>query len=407
MQFTAKSTFPGPCARRVAAASVLVFASLSAIADPAPGSLGSLLTVAVDRQHAAGRFDGVVMVSRGETEVYERAVGFADRAMRQPHRVDQPWRLASVSKQVAALLVMQQIERGRLSLETRLDTLLADFDSPLAGQITVRHLLQHTSGLPNPDASLPPDAAGDAVPPFYTAVFTDDAGPLNAALVYCAGPPSGQPGARFSYNNCDTLMVQAVLERLTGQPYAQLLQSAVAAPLGLMSLGMATPTRARETPKGYLRKGRSEPAFNLANFGASGALVGSARDLLRLDRALMRHRLLSEAATRTMWTGDPKLGYVALGAWGFKAPLAGCDQPVMLVERRGEIGGVQVRNLIAPDLGGALVVLSNTSETEFGEIWQGRGLMHEMASAAFCAPVKAPSAHPEVHAAPSAPPPSR
>jgi D-alanyl-D-alanine carboxypeptidase len=101
----------------------------------------------------------------------------------------------------------------------------------------------------------------------------------------------------------------------------------------------------------------------------------------------MRHQLIGNAATQVMWTGIPQFGYVALGAWSFTAPLAGCGKAVALVERRGEIGGVQVRNLIAPALSSGLIVLSNTSMTEFGEIWEGKGLAHELASAAFCAPV--------------------
>ena len=350
------------------------------------------LDAAMAREHAAGRFDGVVLVGQGDELVFQRAIGLADRARQRPHSLQQAWRWASVSKQVMALLVMQQVEQGRLSLASRLDVLLPAFKAPQAAQISVQQLLQHTSGLRNPDAE----------PGFYSAAFNSEAGPVEAALGYCAGPPTGEPGARFSYNNCDTLVLQAVLERLTGQPYARLLQDAVAGPLQLGSLRLAgaaavppsalpsaapsaAPSARAETPLGYLDGQRSEPDFNLASFGAAGALLGSAEDLWRFDRALMQHRLLGVAATRTMWQGEPRLGYVALGAWSYAAPLPGCAGALALVERRGQIGGVQVRNLLAPTLGRALIAFSNTAATEFGEIWQGRGLLHEMASAAFCA----------------------
>jgi hypothetical protein len=56
---------------------------------------------------------------------------------------------------------------------------------------------------------------------------------------------------------------------------------------------------------------------------------------------------------------------------------------VKRVERRGEIGGIEVRNLIAPDIGRALVIFADRSDLEFGEIWQGRGLSFELASAGF------------------------
>lgn len=349
----------------------LLLASSGAMAAPA-------LDAAIEREHGAGRFDGMVLVGRGDQVTYRRAIGLADRARRLPHRHDDVWRWASVSKQVAALLVMQQVEQGRLSLESRLDEVLPGFASPQAARISLRMLLQHTSGLPNPDSR----------PGFYLAQFKDEAGPLNAALAFCAGPPATEPGSRFAYNNCDTLVLQAVLGKATGQSYAGLLASAVAAPLQTRKLSMAAAARGKARPAtaiGYLETGRAESPFNLASFGAAGAMMGTADDLWRFDRALMQQRLLGAAATRTMWTGEPALGYAALGAWVFEAPLAGCAAPVRLVERRGQIGAVQVRNLLAPELGAALIVFSNAASTEFGEIWQGQGLTHELASAAFCA----------------------
>ena len=106
--------------------------------------------------------------------------------------------------------------------------------------------------------------------------------------------------------------------------------------------------------------------------------------LLAFDRALLSDRLLPRALRDMMWTGEPKLGYVALGAWAFEARLAGCKAPVKLLERRGDVGGVQVRNLIAPQSGASLVVFTNLAELDFGEIWQGRGLSYDLAAAAFC-----------------------
>ena len=72
--------------------------------------------------------------------------------------------------------------------------------------------------------------------------------------------------------------------------------------------------------------------------------------------------------------------------WSFAASLAGCPGQVRLVERRGEIGGVEVRNLIAPDLGRILVVFADRAGLDFGEIWRGRGLTYELANKAFCPP---------------------
>jgi CubicO group peptidase (beta-lactamase class C family) len=137
---------------------------------------------------------------------------------------------------------------------------------------------------------------------------------------------------------------------------------------------------------GYLESGVRDTALNLATYGASGGLYGAPRDLLAFDQALLRGTLVSAASRDEMWRGDPKLGYAALGVWSFPARLAGCAQPVQLVERRGHIGGIQVRNILVPGRGLAIIVFTNSPNTEFGEIWQARGFMHDLLAAAVCTP---------------------
>ena len=126
----------------------------------------------------------------------------------------------------------------------------------------------------------------------------------------------------------------------------------------------------------------------MATFGAAGALTGTARDLVTLDLALVQGKLLNDASRAILWSGDPKLGYEALGVWSFEAQLRGCEAPVALIERRGDLGGIQVRNIIAPALGlkqgRALAVFTNDDSIDFGEVWQGKGLAFDLLSAAFC-----------------------
>lgn len=312
--------------------------------------------------------------------LYERVVGLADRARRRPLRAGDTWRWASVTKQVTAALVMQQVDSGRIALDEPVTRYLPDFAGPTGSAVTVRRLLQHTSGLPNPDDT-PRD--GDGFPGFYLGrgPWTGNAA---AARGYCATTPRRAPGAGFEYNNCDYLVLGAILERVTGRPYAELVRGSVAGPLGLRSPRVADAPGDGSPVVGYEGDGRPEPAFELATFGAAGALSGTARDLLAFDQSLVGHRLVSPSSTAEMWRGDPRLGYAALGAWSFLAALRGCPEPVRLVERRGAIGGIQVRNVIAPERGRALIVFTNSAAVEFGEIWQGKGLSHELLSAALC-----------------------
>jgi D-alanyl-D-alanine carboxypeptidase len=131
-------------------------------------------------------------------------------------------------------------------------------------------------------------------------------------------------------------------------------------------------------------KGQPEPALALETFGAAGALGGTLPELFRFDEALRTGKFLGPAALSTLWAGDPKLGFEALGQWSYDASLAGCEKPVHLVERRGEIGGVVLVNVIAPELASDVLVFSSTAKTDWGQVWQGAGLLHDVLAAALC-----------------------
>lgn len=266
------------------------------------------------------------------------------------------WPWGSVSKQVTAALVMQQVAAGTLSLETKASEVLTGFPH----SVSVRQLLQHTSGLRTTD---------DA---FHGTQVAD-------VLAYCGAPVRGPPGT-FEYNNCDTLVLAAMLEKVSGMSFKTLLEKRVTSPLKLTSVHLAKP---HERP---VKAHSSEPlpTIDIATYGAGGALVGSSRDLLAFDRALIAHSLLDAPSTEVMWKGEPSLGYVALGAWSFPASLASCKSPVRLIERRGSVDGVQTRNIIAPDLGRVLILFTDDADFDFGEIWQGKGLSYDLTSAAFC-----------------------
>jgi D-alanyl-D-alanine carboxypeptidase len=320
---------------------------------------GAALETAITKAQQAG-FAGEVLLGDLEGVRLARAVGPSSLQSGRAHRVGDVWRWASVSKQVTAALVMAQVDAGRVALDDTLEKHLPEVRGTAAALVTLRQLLQHTSGLPNPDDS-PADAAG--TPSFYVRT------PPGGVVPFCAGPAKA-PTGRFAYNNCDTLLLGALLERLSGLRFADLIAQRIAGPLKLRSLGLAS--------------GAIEGGMHIETFGAAGALQGTAADLLAFDRALLSRTLVSEASTRTMWEGTKALGFVALGAWSYAVPLAGCSSPAALVERRGEIGSVQVRNLIAPALGLALIVFTDAPQVDFGEPWQGSGLTYELASAAFC-----------------------
>ncbi len=285
------------------------------------------------------------------------------------------WRWASVTKQVVAVLVMQEVAGGRVDLDRPISAYLPGFRSANAATVTVRQLLQHRSGLPNPDDS---PAGTGGFPSYYQRGYAGSRDPLTG---YCAGPVKGAPGGDWSYNNCDYLVLGALLEAVAGTPWAALVEQRIAKPLKIDRLA-AYPGE-RYTRIGMI-DGQPEPAIDLASYGAAAGLYGSVDALAKFDLALMDGTLLPEDALAVLWNGDPALGYMALGQWAFEAALKGCDRPVRIIERRGGVGGVEMRNFILPEIGRAVIAFSDRAPFDFGEVWQGTGFSHDLLSAAAC-----------------------
>lgn len=365
-------------------------APAAAAAKPAAGASG--LDSIVTNANKTG-FEGVVLVGDANKVLFEKAVGTADRIRKTAHNTTNRWRWASVSKQVTATMIAQMVGEGKLDLDKPVSTYLsaAQFNGRDAKKLTIRQLLQHTSGLPNPDDNAPKDD----VPGFYKRAVSPEGLHVMPARGVCAGDPKRAPGEKFEYNNCDYMLLAAIIEIVDQKPFLASLTARITKPLDITNVGMSASENAiaarqveADAVQGYLSATKAEPKFNLASYGAAGALVGTPQDLLKFDQALMGDTLIKKDVKAKFWTGDEKLGYAALGAWAFPAKLNGCSEPVKLVERRGAIGGVQVRNIIAPEKSRAVIAFTNRGDFDFGEIWQGKGFAHELVSAAVCGEAK-------------------
>ncbi|MEP7155563.1 MAG: serine hydrolase domain-containing protein [Betaproteobacteria bacterium] len=379
--------------RRVIHAASLTLLLLASLFTSLPGAspktrvdfAASRVDALVNDAAKAG-FSGVVLMAGSSHVLLEKSVGMADRDKSIPVEASMPWRWASVSKQVTAVIVAQLVAEGRLSLDKPVNAYLTaeEFPAKQAGAITIRQLLRHTAGQSKPvhaDGS----TAGEALPPFYRAKVAPGSVHASATRTICAGPARHPAGEKFEYNNCDYLVLGAVIEKVTGRTFAEVLAARITGPLKLRSVVLAGEQQPEAAiVKGYADASRAETPFNLPTFGASGALVGTPRDLLALDQALMGESLMTAEMKKQFWVGDPAIGYMGMGVWAFPAALKGCREPVELVERRGSIGGVQVRNVIAPKLLKALVIFTNRGDWDFGDIRQGKGFAYELLSAGFC-----------------------
>ncbi len=292
---------------------------------------------------------GEILVAKGDSVLLNKGYGTVDPSGTAPHRAGARWRLASITKQVTATWILATPELGRLDLPVG--------KAPPLNVLTMRQLLTHHSGLANPDATT--EVAG--VPAFYTKTAAD--------IGYCASK-AARPGAPFAYNNCDYLLAYHAAFGPVGPAWPN---------------GMVMAKRGEIGLPGFVG-GKPEPAFQLAAWGAAGGLIGTARALFDFDRSLMTGKLLPQAARAELWKPEGKGSYQALGQWVFPGQLKGCAAPKRIVQRDGEIYGVQTRNYILPDDDLVVVVFTNRSSDDFpiGEIWQGKGFAYDLLSTVAC-----------------------
>lgn len=198
-----------------------------------------------------------------------------------PMRRDSVFDLASVTKLFTSIVVVQQVEQGRLDLDAPVVRYLPAFGAAGKTDVTVRHLLTHTSGLP-------------AWAPLWRY------GPDRAARVRRAleVAPDGPPGARYTYSDLNLIALGALAEHVSGERLDVLVRTGITEPLGMTDTGFgpvaAVPDRVAATeiqhdpPRGLVRgEVHDENAWSMAGVAGHAGLFSTALDLARLCRALL------------------------------------------------------------------------------------------------------------------------
>jgi CubicO group peptidase (beta-lactamase class C family) len=324
----------------------------------------SQLAATLDAALAEHDFSGVVSVRHAATLLYERAAGFADRSNNVANTLATRFGIASGTKFFTALAIGKLIAAGRLDFATRLkDCVALDFPH-YAPEITIRHLLTHTSGIPDYfDEEKITDFDNFSIGvPWYT-VF----GPRDYLASFPREPMKFAPGERFSYSNGGYILLGVVIEELTGRTYQEFVEQEVLAPAGMHRSGFFAMNRLPEqTAFGYVKDqhGWRTNIYNLPIVGASdGGMYTTAADLDRLwqafwDGAIVPPELVEIYARPfvSAATEGPGLSY-GHGLWLRERPDA--SRTVFIT---GGDAGVSFRSSVNRASGLRVSVISNTSD---------------------------------------------
>lgn len=242
----------------------------------------------------ADGFSGSILVARDGSPVISKGYGLANIELNVPNTPQTVFRLASLTKQFTALAIMMLQERGKLNTG---DSICKYLDAcPAAWQpVTIRHLLTHTSGIPNYTSF--PDFAKTSVLPATHESFIGRV--KDKSLEFA-------PGEKFNYNNTGYYLLGVVVERAAGKSYEDFVQENVFTPLGMKNTGFDHPARLiKNRASGY--EGQGERLHNasyidMSNGYAAGAIVSTTEDLLLWDRALYTDKLVSRKSLDEMFT---------------------------------------------------------------------------------------------------------
>ncbi|MBD0256552.1 MAG: beta-lactamase family protein [Cytophagales bacterium] len=278
-------------------------------------------------------FNGVVVVVRNGKTIYAKSHGFADSARTTPLRVDNQFILGSISKQTTAVLVLQQLERGNLSLQDPIRKYLPDLKAAWADSVTVHHLLSHTSGVVSEDK-----------------------------------PLAFRPGTGFLYSGILGYQLLArVAEKAGGKTYPEL---AAALFNGSKLRNTTIPARYRkgslagsftEAPGGELKPQKYQMK-DLEPPTPAGGVIATAKDLAQWNECLHGGKLLQESTYKLMTTVYAARPHARWGDVGYGYGLQ-VDNGGGILEysHSGTLAGFIGTNLYYPASGTSIVVLENVA----------------------------------------------
>jgi CubicO group peptidase (beta-lactamase class C family) len=269
-----------------------LFVALVALAPPdvPADTVDAFVTTQMTKQHIPGC--SIAIVKNGEIALV-RGYGLASEELQAPATADTVYEIGSMTKQFTAAAIMMLAEQGKLALSDPLSKFLKDIPETWK-PITLRQLLNHTSGIKN----------YTEVGSFLALARNPHTATEIVKLVRDA-PLEFTPGSRFSYSNTGYYLLGLVIEKASGQSYMSFLTERILTPLGMTATRDSDPAAViphRSCGYSWLGSLNNRPLIQPSAAFSAGELVSTVGDLAKWDAALCSNRILPQAQLKRMWT---------------------------------------------------------------------------------------------------------
>jgi D-alanyl-D-alanine carboxypeptidase len=283
--------------------SFLTNSTLTCVASRLRAQAGSSFTETVHRYAGAQTFSGVILLGRQNRIVEQYLFGDARTEPRTPITLDTIFEGGSVSKWIASIVVLKQVDKSKLSLDVPISTYLPAFRKDNGAKLTLAHLMSHQSGVPN------------EVLPVLRADRTLQATTDEAVTRWASGDLQFEPGTKWDYSHSNWLLVRAAVEHTTGRTYEELAAETLWKPLGLKHSGIFYGESLAVPGMAESRKadGTPDPSIMPRFMEMAGGFYTNAPEMLRILDAVEKEKVLTKASTERLFTLRMPEQHYALG----------------------------------------------------------------------------------------------
>ncbi len=320
----------------------------------------------IDTFAEKNNFNGTILIEQKGKITIKKSFGFANMPFEVPNTTDTKYKVASITKAFTSVLVLQLYEQGKVDLDKTINTYLPDYKGAAGHIVTVKELLNMTSGMHNMDEGMTLERALTSGIPQYQTPNTSS----EMLIRFCSGTLVNQPGTVFDYNNADYIILGEIIEKVSGKTFEDNLKEKIFQPLQMVNSGLLSQAKIiNKLADTYFYRDDLKMLSNdlplyWANWYASGAMYSTVDDILKFSNALFGGKLLKQKTLDQMLTsGLDDYGY---GVWvhnDFKIN----HKMFTVVKRPGLIMGAQAMLFHIIEDNSTIIILSNTGTTNLDD----------------------------------------
>ncbi|HZV68571.1 MAG TPA: serine hydrolase domain-containing protein [Saprospiraceae bacterium] len=313
-----------------------------------------------------GLFNGSVLVAEKGNIIYKTGKGWANVEWEIPNQPDTKHRLASITKQFTAMLIVQLASENKLKLDVPISSYLPDYPKKTGDIITIHHLLTHTSGIPNYTSF-----------PNYREIMQDPKSAEELVSLFADSTLEFTPGNRFQYSNSGYVLLGYIIEKITGLPYEQVLQNKIFTPLKMNNSGYDhNDVVIKKRASGYDQVGNTFQHTNYIDMSvpySAGGIYSTVEDLYLWDQALYTEKLVPQKYRDLLFGSHIPAGQQFYGyGWEMgKMPVGSSDDVVQIISHSGSINGFGTLITRIPSDKSSIILLNNAGGAPLYDITIG------------------------------------